>query len=193
MRSILLEYIIIILRNGCFLHNSYHHLRRSFRINMKAFSQVRFDDDTHSLKIWFEFIASINTALMISFALETKNNFVILWGLIEIELPKVKGFYFHRVSDEFIGCLYLDYRVIGCHIVQYRQVIRFFWYILNHILRHFFCICDLGMKFTWVGGNYAIKIHILLCQCSSFIKAGKLYESSSNNFILRNTKDLLLL
>lgn len=81
--------------------------------------------------------------------------------------------------------------MIGCHVVECRQVVRLDFDIVDDILRHLFSIRHLGVKFASMRGHDAIEIHIILSQRTSLIEAAKLDDATHNDLILRDTEYLL--
>ena len=66
-------------------------------------------------------------------------------------------------------------------------------YVVDNVVGHLLVIDNLRMKFTLIAGNSTIKIHEILSESASFVKACKLDDSTCDNFILLNAKDALFL
>lgn len=83
--------------------------------------------------------------------------------------------------------------MIRCHIVKDLTKIRF---LFDSLLNVNFVVCSVGYSlretplFSW---NQGLEIHEIFSQGPSLIKTAKVYNSSSDNLTLVNTKDLLLL
>jgi hypothetical protein len=112
-----------------------------------------------------------------------------LYRLIKFKFPEFKGFYLHRVTNKFFSGLNFNDWVVGCHVVESRQIVGLSFDIINHITRHLFCINNLSMKLSSMRRHDAIKIHVVFCQCSCFIETAKLDNASCNDLVLGDAKD----
>lgn len=74
--------------------------------------------------------------------------------------------------------------MIGCHVVECRQVVRLDLDIVDDILRHFLSVGHLSVKLASMRGHNTIEIHIILSQRASLIEAAKLDNTTNNDLIL---------
>ena len=193
MWGIFLQHLWIIFRYWGWSHYIQHHLRRSFSKYLIIIIGRCFSNYTHSLQFWLKLISSINSSFMTSFTIKWKYRLLILLIICQSKFTKIECFYLHWVSYQLPCRLYSYYWVICCHIVENRDIVWFFMNICDNIISYLLVIHKLSMKFTLITRYCTIKIHKILCQCSSFIKTSKLDHSTSYYFILLYTKYFLFL
>lgn len=129
---------------------------------------------------------------MASIAFKAKNGILVTNRLVELELAELEGFNFHGVANELTCGLYFDNRVIGGHVVESRQVVGLDFHVIDDVLRHFLSIGDLSVEFSGIGGDDAVKVHVVLGERTGFIKAAKFDNAAHDNLILRDAKYFLL-
>lgn len=113
--------------------------------------------------------------------------------LVKGESTKVECLYFHGIANELVAFLNFDDGVVGSHVVEDGEIVRFFVDMIDHIVCHFFCVDNLCMKFAIPRWNSTIKVHEVFGEGACFIKAGELNHPSSDNFILSDAKDRFFL
>ena len=83
--------------------------------------------------------------------------------------------------------------MVGGHIVEDGRVVWFLVDVVDDIVGHLLVVDNLCMKFALIAGNSTIKIHKILGESASFVKTCKLDDTTGDNFILLNTKDIFFL
>lgn len=113
--------------------------------------------------------------------------------LVEGESTEVESFNFHGIANEFVGMFDFDDGVVGGHVVEDGKIVRFFVDVIDHIVRHFWCVDDLCMELAIPSRYGAVKVHEVFSEGASLVEASELYHPSSDNFILSDAKDRFLL
>ena len=193
MRCVLLKHLIVVFRYGGVAHDIQHHLRRTFGKYLIFIACGCFCNHTHPLQFGLELIPTVDYALMPSLAAEGKNCLGVVLGEADLKFTKIEGFYLHGVSDQLACGLYFDDGVVGGDVVEDGEVVGLLMRVVGDVLGHFLGVDNLGVKFPLIAGHTTVEIHEVLGEGASFIKTGKLDHPARYNFILLNTKYLLLL
>lgn len=127
---------------------------------------------------------------MLPVALEAEDGLMVSGCLVEFESSKQKGFDFHGVADELSTGFYFDDGVVGSHVIECRQVVRFGFYVVDHVSGHLLSVHHLRVEFAIMGGYDAVEIHIIFSKSARFIEASELDDATSDDFILGNTENL---
>lgn len=126
--GILFEHFMVLLWYCGLVHNLEHDLGWTFAVAVKPFSHnLIFHDHTHPLHVWIELEPSENDSLVVSLAVERKDNIRVVLREIKFELAEFKKFDFHGITDQFIRSLNLDDGVIRSHVWEGGKDVRVLW------------------------------------------------------------------
>lgn len=192
IRSVFFEDLVVIRRNRGFIHDSHHHLRWSFAVTIESICTNSYNN-THSLEVRIELEPSEDFSFLPALRFEGKDDFWVGIWLIKSKLPKFKEFYLHGITYHF-ACSFNTYdRMVGGHVVVDVQKVRFALNNRCDVELVFISVIYCLVKFTFFCRYEGLKVHKILSQSASFIKAAEIYCSSSDNFVFLNAKNRLII
>lgn len=171
------------------LHDSCHHFGRALRVNLTSVGDAILADDTHPLQVGIKLKPAIDKPTMSTLTLKAEDDLRIGMLLVEPEPSELKSFDFHGIANKFI--LGLDNRVVRCHVGEDGIEEGSTGYTFEHLVDTWLVIGNGWIKFTFIGWNQRMKIHVILSESPGLVEAAKLDHSTDNHLILGYTENPL--
>jgi hypothetical protein len=81
--------------------------------------------------------------------------------------------------------------MVSSHIIECRQVVRFSFYVVDHVSRHLLSVYHLRVELAVMRWYDAVEIHIVFSERAGLVETSEFDDATRDDFILGNAEDLL--